>query len=189
MILSQYEALVIGASAGGFSALRDFLPNLPAELPLSVIVAQHLHPSSDLFHLSYLNDHVPFLVKEAEDKESIQPGVVYFSPPNYHLLVERDKTFSLSGDEKVSFSRPSIDVLFESAAVAYGEKLIGIIMTGANADGAAGLNEIKKSGGITLVQDPKSAEVPYMPQSALDRTEVDYVLSLSQMVELFNSSK
>ena len=187
MILTQYEALVIGASAGGMGALQQFLPSLPADFPLAVIVVQHLHPASDSFHVQMYNDKCLLPVKEAEDKEPAKPGVVYCAPPGYHLLIERDKTFALSCDEKVNYSRPSIDVLFESAAAVYGKKLIGVIMTGANADGANGLHAVKNKGGLALVQDPGSAEVSFMPQAALERTKVDYILDIPQLVEFFTS--
>ncbi|HEX2556963.1 MAG TPA: chemotaxis protein CheB, partial [Nitrososphaera sp.] len=117
--------------------------------------------------------------KDADEKEAIRPGFVYFAPPNYHLLVESDHTFSLSIDPKVHFTRPSVDVLFESAADAYGARLIGIILSGANQDGAAGLRYIKQRGGLTIVQDPADAEVSYMPRSAIEVAHPDHVLTAS----------
>jgi two-component system chemotaxis response regulator CheB len=120
-------------------------------------------------------------IKEADEKENIQAGYVYFAPPNYHLLIENDKTFSLSTDEKVNYSRPSIDVLFESAANAYGPRLAAIILTGANNDGAEGLRRIKQKGGLVIVQDPQSAENSYMPAAALKAVKPDFVLSLVEI--------
>jgi two-component system chemotaxis response regulator CheB len=120
-------------------------------------------------------------VKEADEKENIQGGYVYFAPPNYHLLVENNKTFSLSTDEKVNYSRPSIDVLFESAAHVYGPRLAAIILTGANNDGAEGLRLIKEKGGLVIVQDPQSADSSYMPGAALQVVEPDFVLGLPEI--------
>lgn len=121
-------------------------------------------------------------MKEADEKEEIENGVVYFAPPNYHLLIERDHTFSLSADRRVNFARPSVDVLFESAANAYGSELIGVILTGANNDGARGLKKIKDMGGLTIVQDPASAEARYMPEAAIEEVQtVDYILPLEKI--------
>ncbi len=189
MNINNYEAVVVGTSAGGFNALNILLPLLPTDLPLSIIVVQHLHPTSNQFHVVNLNNIGSLQVKEAEDKEELQSRVIYFAAPDYHLLIERDKTFSFSREEKVCFSRPSIDVLFESAAVAYSHKLIGIILTGANADGATGLAKIKKFGGLTIVQSPQSAEVPFMPQAAIDGSEVDYILDLKEIASLLSSNE
>lgn len=183
-MLTGYEAIVIGASAGGFAALTEILPRLPKALPQAVVVVQHLHPGGGDYMVEFLSQHCPLPVKEAEDKEPIKPGVIYVAAAQYHLLIERDRSFSLSVDDKVNYSRPSIDVLFESAAVAYGPKLIGVILTGANADGAAGLAMIKACGGLAIVQDPATAEVSYMPQAALAATTVDYSLDLAGIVRL-----
>jgi two-component system chemotaxis response regulator CheB len=126
-------------------------------------------------------------VKEAEDKMRVDPGTVYFAPPDYHLLIDKGPQLALSIDEPVHFSRPSIDVLFESAADIYAERLMGIILTGANEDGAAGLAAIHRSGGVTIVQEPDSAQVPLMVLSALERTPVDFVLSLKNIAALLQT--
>lgn len=167
----------MGSSAGGLAVLGQILSVLPPDFPVPLIAVQHLHPRQGAFYLQYLNERTALRVKEADEKEDILGGYVYFAPPNYHLLIEEDETFSLSSDEKVNFSRPSIDVLFESAADAYGSGLAGVILTGANNDGASGLNRIKKKGGLALVQEPESAESPYMPRAALELVEADYILS------------
>ena len=120
-------------------------------------------------------------VKDADEKEAIRPGFVYFAPPNYHLLIETDHTFGLSIDPKVNYSRPSIDVLFESAANVYGPRLIAILLTGANNDGAKGLRLIKEKGGLVIVQDPRSAEFPFMPEAALQAVKPDFVLGLAEL--------
>lgn len=178
----KYRAIVIGTSAGGIEASVHILGKLPGTFALPIILVQHLHKDQDVVALVQLyNDRVPVQVEEAEEKEQIQPGRVYLAPPDYHLLIERDETFSLSVDEKVNYSRPSIDVLFESAADVYGPSLIGVLMTGANHDGALGLRRIKQYGGMTLVEDPATAKFPEMPKSALACTEVDYVLPLDAL--------
>ena len=173
--------IVIGGSAGAITALGKLLSVFPAQFPLPIVVAIHLHPLQDRYYLQHFSERSNLKIKEAEEKETILPDCVYFAPPNYHLLIEDDLTLSLSIDSKVNFSRPSIDVLFESAVDACAPKLIGVILTGANEDGAQGLRAIKQKGGIAIVQDPKTAESPYMPQAALNATPVDYVLSIEEI--------
>jgi len=183
-MIANYDAIVIGASAGGFAALSEVLPRLAEGLPQAVVVVQHLYPGSGGYLIEFLSRRCVLPVKEAEEKEPLLPGTIYLAPSGYHLLIERDRTFSLSVDDKVHYARPSIDVLFESAAEAYGAKLIGVILTGANDDGAAGLAAIKGQGGLAIVQDPTTAEVPYMPQSAIKATVVDHVLDLAAIGRL-----
>ena len=182
----QYKAVVIGVSAGGLEVLGMLLPLLPAGFPLPVIVVQHLHPLQDRSFLEILGRSCALVVKEAEEKEKAVPGVIYFAPPNYHLLIELDATFSLSVDEKVNYSRPSIDVLFETAAEAFGPGLIGIILTGAGKDGAAGLGRTKENGGLTIVQDPATAQFPIMPMAAMEETEVDHVMNIEEIARFLS---
>jgi two-component system chemotaxis response regulator CheB len=177
----NFEAVVIGTSAGGTNALKVILKSLPRNFALPVIIVQHLHPNSDDYSARILSDSCKMIVKQANEKEKIEPGVVYTAPPNYHLLVEENETFSLSIAEREKYARPSIDVLFETAADVYGEKLIGIILTGANNDGSQGLKRIKEKGGLTIVQDPETAEVDSMPRDAIATTQVDYVLPLERI--------
>lgn len=177
----KYSAVVIGVSAGGMSALGQILPALPEDFPLPVIIVQHLSPQSDNYMIRHFNNISKIRVKEADEKEAITAGTAYFAPPNYHLLVEEDHTFSLSTEGRVNFSRPSIDVLFESAIDAYCNSLIGIILTGANNDGSKGLKMIKDCGGLTIVQDPENAEVAAMPEAALRLTRVDHILKVSEI--------
>ena len=177
----DHQAIVIGGSAGGVEALDEVLTSLPAGFPLPVLVVQHRLPAPDNFLTPVLNESCQLVVKEVEDKEPVKPGTVYVAPANYHLLVERDRTLSLSVDAKVSFSRPSIDVLFETAADVYRADLIGIILTGANDDGTAGLRRIKEKGGLTIAQDPAYAEYATMPLSAIRAGIVDRVCSLSEI--------
>ncbi|UVT14473.1 MAG: chemotaxis protein CheB [Nitrospira sp.] len=180
----SYSAVVIGASAGGLQALKTILSALPGSFPLPIAIVQHIAERSDNFMAELLNHASRIAVKEAEDKEPLSPGTAYLAPPGYHLLIEPDRSFSLSVDERVNYACPSIDVLFESSAEAFDESLIGIILTGANADGAQGLKAIKKYGGLAIVQNPESAEHPAMPKAALAATDVDYVVNLEQLTPL-----
>ncbi len=184
MILTRYQIIVIGGSAGAMAALTKLLPVFPAGYPLPIVIAQHLHPWQDDYHLEHFGDQCTLPVKEAGDKEAIEAGTIYFAPPNYHLLINDDKTFSLSVDDKVNYARPSIDVLFESAVDVYAPWIVGVILTGANNDGAEGLRLIKERGGIAIVQDPQTAESAYMPKAALAATKVDYVLPLPEIGKL-----
>jgi two-component system, chemotaxis family, protein-glutamate methylesterase/glutaminase len=177
----KYKAVVIGVSAGGMSALGRILPRLPKDFPMPVIIVQHLSPHSDNFMISHFDRLCQIKVKEADEKETIMPGTAYFAPPNYHLLIETDFTFALSVEERVNFSRPSIDVLFESARDAWCSHLVGIILTGASSDGSKGLKKIKDCGGLTIVQDPQEAEVSVMPESAIKLTKVDKVLKIDDI--------
>ena len=180
----NYKAVTIGGSAGSLEVLMQLLPFLPKDYPLPVIVVTHMPPTDSVEFIAFLNEKIPLLVQEAEDKGVICPGHVYFSPPDYHLLVEPDGTFSISFDRKVHYSRPSIDVLFESAAFAWGSALVGILLTGANNDGADGISAIKKYGGLTVAQDPAEAAHPTMPQAAIDTGKVDCILSVAEIGRL-----
>ncbi len=173
-----YRTAAIGSSAGGMSALSRILSGLPEDLPLAVIVAQHQHPDSDDFLPLHLDDKCLMRVKEADEKEPIAAGTVYFAPPDYHLLIETNETFSLSTAERVNHSRPSIDVLFESAAGVFESALIGVVLTGANADGAEGMRAVKQCGGTTVVQDPETAECDIMPRAAIAACTIDHILPL-----------
>ena len=178
------EAVVIGASAGGFDALLTILKGLPPTYPMPLVAVLHLpdHHESRLAEL--FGYRLELQAREARDKEPLAPGVLYFAPPGYHLSIENDCSFSLSGEDRVSYARPSIDVLFASAADAYGQSLAGILLTGANFDGAAGLAGMQVAGGLTIVQDPASAEVPTMPEAALRRMTPDLILPLAEIHSL-----
>jgi len=183
---TPYDAIVIGTSAGGLDALGIILPILDPGLPVPILIVQHISASSDSFIVTYFDRICSLTVKEAEEKELLKPGIVYFAPPDYHILIENDQTISLSNEEKVNFSRPSIDVLFETASWVFKNRLIGIILTGANWDGAIGSELIKKSGGLIIVQDPKTATVARMPESVLERFKPDYILPLEEIGPLIN---
>ena len=161
-----YELVVIGTSWGGLHALRKVLGGLPAGFDVPVVIVQHRHRDSDHLLVSLLQDHTPLRVCEVEDKSELHPGDVYVAPAEYHVLVEPGH-LALSTEEPIRFSRPSIDVTFESAADAYGAHTIGVIMTGANDDGARGLRRIADRGGAAIVQDPSTAESATMPAAAL----------------------
>ncbi|MGE5339887.1 MAG: chemotaxis protein CheB [Candidatus Omnitrophota bacterium] len=176
-----YECIAIGVSAGAMHALSLILSSLSADFFLPIIIIQHISPQSDNYTTRYLDSISKIPVKEIDEKERIRPGIVYTAPPNYHVLVEDDKTFSLSVEDRVNFARPSIDILFESAADVFGNRLIGIILTGANSDGSRGLKRIKEEGGLTIVQDPETAEVDGMPRAALEMTRVDFILKLEEI--------
>jgi two-component system, chemotaxis family, protein-glutamate methylesterase/glutaminase len=164
---ATFAAVVIGASAGAFDALSAVLPKLPANYPLPILVVVHLPPDKKSMFAELLNARCNVEIREAEDKEPIRESVVYFAPPDYHMLVEADKRISLSNEEAVHFSRPSIDVLFESAADAFGETLIGAVLTGGSDDGAQGLKAIEAAGGLAIVQEPGTAYAATMPRAAL----------------------
>ena len=173
------EAVVIGASAGGVQALLTVLADLPRSFHLPLIVVLHLPEGRDSQLAEIFQYRLPIEVREAADKETILPGTLYFAGPDYHLLVEMDRTFSLSSEEPLHYSRPSINVLMESAADAYGPALAGILLTGANEDGATGMARIKHQGGLTVVQDPAEAAVPTMPEAAIRRQAPDFILKLA----------
>ena len=177
----RIEAVVIGASAGGVEALGTLLPALPAGYRLPVFCILHLPGDRESRLAELFDGRLPLPVREAADKEAIVPGTVYFAGAGYHLSVERDFTFSLSCEPPVHFARPAIDVLMESSADAYGPGLVGILLTGANHDGAAGMATIHASGGLTVVQDPDDAQVATMPKSAIDRFSPHLILPLARI--------
>jgi two-component system, chemotaxis family, protein-glutamate methylesterase/glutaminase len=164
---SPIEAVVIGGSAGALNVVRELLRALDTPARAPVVVVFHLPPRSPDGLAELLSRECAFRVKQAEDKEPLEAGTVYLAPPGYHLLIESHRAFALSVDAPVHFSRPSIDVLFESAADAYGSGLLAVLLSGASADGAAGLQEVSAAGGMTVVQAPSSAESETMPNAAL----------------------
>ncbi len=180
-------AVAIGASAGGVQALSVLLPALPAKAAVAVFIVLHLprdRPSilAEVFSRKCLLD-----VREAQDKEPVIAGTVYFAPANYHLLLDHGPQLALSVDDLVHHSRPSIDVLFESAAEVYGNRLLGIILTGANEDGAQGLAAVHDAGGLTVVQTPETARSPQMVISALKLRQADYVLPLEEIAAMLSA--
>jgi two-component system chemotaxis response regulator CheB len=179
--VSGYELVVVGASWGGLTAISELLQGLPDELAAAVAIVQHRGPEPEPgLYATLLQRRTSRRVVEVADKEPIRARHVYVAPADYHLLVEPG-FFSLSTEERVMYARPSIDVAFESAADAYRERVIGIVLTGANADGAAGLARIKRAGGVAIVQDPRTAAAAVMPEAALAGATVDAVLPLSEL--------
>ncbi|WP_165072050.1 chemotaxis protein CheB [Paludisphaera rhizosphaerae] len=181
MTRPQLEAVAVGASAGALEALSVVLPALPPDFPLPILVVVHLPPDRKSLMAGLLGDRCRLSVREAEDKEPAEPGTVYLAPPDYHLMVEPDRRLSLSGEEPVLFSRPSIDVLFETAAETYGPGLAGVILSGANSDGARGLRAIMNAGGVGMVQRPDTALAQTMPTSALAACPKALALDLAEI--------
>lgn len=184
-INNHYDVLLIGGSAGSLEVIMQLLPALQKDFPMAVIIVLH-RKSGESMLAELLNDKTVLKVKEAEEKDAIEKGTIYIAPADYHLMIEQDKTLSLDFSEKINYSRPAIDVTFETAADAYGSSVAAILLSGANADGTDGLLQIKKAGGLTIVQDPKDASVAYMPQQAIERVRVDYVVSTKEMATLVN---
>lgn len=177
----KYEAIVIGTSAGGLRALTVLLEQIPSDYPIPIIVVQHRSKDSRELLEEVLQSKCAIKIKQADEKEKIKSGIVFVAPPDYHLLIEMDKTFSLSSDFPVRFSRPSINVLFESAALAFQDRLVGIILTGANDDGATGMTVIGKWGGLTIAQNPDEAQFPFMTQASINTKTIQYIWSLSMI--------
>ena len=183
-----FKLIVIGTSFGGLDALQVLLKSLPNNFPVPIAIVLHRHEASKDMLSAALQHDSNLIIKETQDKEEIVPGCIYFAPANYHLQVEGGSTvknpyFALSTDAPVTYSRPSIDVLFETAADVYAEKLIGVLLTGANHDGKEGLARIKARGGKTVVEDPSTAFCPIMPKAAIDAGVVDKILPLANIAE------
>ncbi|MGE7138074.1 chemotaxis protein CheB [Luteibacter sp. NPDC031894] len=184
--MSRYDAIVMGCSAGGLNALQRMLPALDDQLRAPVVVCCHTGSSNVSLLVELLGRVSALPVVEARERASVDPGTVHVAPAGYHLLVEDDFRFSLSVDAKVSFARPSIDVLFETAAAAWGDRLVAVLMTGANADGADGLAAIRRAGGYAIVQDPRDAEADAMPLAGLRVAGADACLPLDAIPALLN---
>ena len=179
--------VVIGGSAGSLHILLQILTDLKTDLRVPVIIILHRKNDSESSLGQLMAMRTQLQVKEADDKEPIVPGTVYLAPANYHLLVEQDNHFSLDASEKINFSRPSIDVTFQTAADAYTNAVTGILLSGANADGVEGLRLIQRMRGTIIVQDPATAQVPFMPQAALDELTVDHIFNTAQISAYINA--
>jgi two-component system, chemotaxis family, protein-glutamate methylesterase/glutaminase len=178
------SAVVIGTSAGGVEALMRILPSLPATMPVAILIVVHIPRERPSLLTDIFRQKCAMRVEEGIDKADIKPGHIYFAPPDYHMLVDAGPQIALSVDDAIQFSRPSIDVLFESAADVYGKKLLGILLTGGNEDGASGLAYIARCGGMTVLQDPAEAAAPAMPESALKVMTPTHVLRLDEIAAL-----
>lgn len=185
-INNKYRLLIIGGSAGSLEVLIQLLPSIRQDLGVAIVIILH-RKNVESYLPDLLSEKASWPVKEAEEKEPILPGMIYLAPPDYHLLIEKDETFSLDYSEKVHYSRPAIDVTFEAAAEVYGFSSIGVLLSGANADGTEGIIKLKEAGGLTIVQDPAEATVSYMPQQAIKSLEVDYILNTKQMIDVINN--
>jgi two-component system chemotaxis response regulator CheB len=181
------DAVVIGASAGGVEALSVLLPAIPRSYGGAVFVVLHLPRDRRSLLVDIFGPKCVLTVREAEDKEPVAPGTIYFAPSDYHLLVDRGPALALSTDAPVNFSRPSIDVLFEAAADVYGPRLLGVILTGANDDGAAGLEAVSRAGGTTCVQEPSTAYASLMAEAAIRRVRPHHVLGLAELARLLST--
>ena len=178
------EALVMGASSGAIEALNQLLPVVPEAARIPIVVVVHLPPNRSSLLAEIFAKRCLVRVREPEDKEPISAGSIWFAPANYHLLVEADRSFALSIDVPVNFSRPSIDVLFESAADAFGPNLGCVVLTGANDDGAQGASSIRRQGGLVIVQEPSTAEAKEMPTAAISRANPQIIATLPEIAEL-----
>ncbi|WAC14536.1 chemotaxis protein CheB [Dyadobacter pollutisoli] len=186
--VSQHcELLLIGGSAGSLEVLFKLLPQLRPALPFPVILVLHRRNSAESSLSELLSTKSTAVTGEVEDKDVIAPGHLYLAPADYHLLIEKDHSFSLDDSEKINFSRPSIDVTFESAAEVYGPGIVALLLSGANEDGTHGLLTIKEAGGRTIAQDPESAQMPFMPHYAMTHHAVDHVFAPQQMVHFINN--
>jgi two-component system chemotaxis response regulator CheB len=177
---SKPALIVVGCSLGGYNALQVVLRALPRDYPLPVAIVQHRGVEQSEHLWSALQELTPLPVREADDKEPIVPGCVYVGPPDYHLLVDSGR-FALSTDSKVVSARPSIDMLFESAADAYLDRVVAVVLTGSSKDGAEGVTRVHRKGGTVVVQDPATAEARTMPEAAIAAVPVDRVLPLPEI--------
>lgn len=181
------KLLVVGGSSGSMEIVLQFLPSISTNLKIPIVIVLHRKSFSDSALIDLFSSKTSLPVKEAEDKEPIKTGTIYVAAADYHLLIEKNKIFSLDYSEKINYSRPSIDVSFETAADTFKENLICLLLSGANADGVEGLMSAKKCGGIVAIQDPITASVPYMPKYALEKVEVDFLLKPAQIADFINS--
>lgn len=181
------KALLIGGSAGSLEVLLKILPDLRTDLPFPIIIIVHRKQGTDFLLSDLLSSKTTLKVKEVEEKEEICDKTIYIAPSGYHLLLEKDYSFSLDYSEKINHSRPSIDVTFQSAAEVYTNKLASLLLSGSNSDGAYGLKAVKSYGGLTLVQDPTTASVSYMPEQAILIAKIDHVLKVENMANYINS--
>jgi two-component system chemotaxis response regulator CheB len=181
-----YELIVIGGSAGSLDAILHMLPGINPANQIPILIVLHRNRQNDERLIALLGMKTRMQVREAEEKVMISPGTIYIAPPDYHLLIEKNRSFSLDASERVHHSRPSIDVTFESAAHVYGDALICMLLSGANADGAKGLQHVQERGGLTIVQSPETCEQPYMPLQAMQLIKVDLILDKMEMADIIN---
>ncbi|WP_264537283.1 chemotaxis protein CheB [Flavobacterium sp. N1736] len=186
-IILNRRVVIVGGSAGSLNALLEILPDVTVFQSFALVIVLHRRGTDDLTLEELIKLKAQAPVKIIEDKVPIDPGFIYVAPSNYHLLFEKNNLFALDTSEKVNYSRPSIDVSFESAAEVYGSNLIGILFSGSNTDGTEGLKAIQNAGGVTIIQDPKSAEMPYMPSNAILNMTPDYILKNEEILKFILS--
>lgn len=186
-IITNCKVVIIGGSAGSLSVLLQILPQIPKLNDFAIVIVVHRKSTDDQTLEDLLKLKSSIKVKPVEDKASLTPGFVYIAPSNYHLLFEKNQTLSLDTSEKINYSRPSIDVSFESAAEVYGESLVAVLLSGSNADGTNGLKVVKDLGGTIVVQNPVSAEMPFMPNNAILNTNPDFILNKEEMLDFLNA--
>jgi len=187
LIKKPVELLIAGGSAGSLEVLLKVLPDLKSTIPFAIIIVLHRKPNTDTVLIDLLSSKTTLPVIEAGDKEPVLPGKVYVAPADYHLLIEKDRTLSLDFSEKINYSRPCIDITFQTAAETYQDSLACLLLSGASADGTEGLEFVKNMNGITAVQDPATAEVSFMPQQALNKLPVDFILDTGDIASFINS--
>lgn len=185
--MNRFKVVAIGGSAGSLEAILAIVQGLPKSPGAAIIIIVHRKNDLESILQNLLSHKTHLVVKEVEDKDSIFPNNIYIAPPDYHLLIEDEHSFSLDSSEKVQFSRPSIDVTFESVAEVFAGRAIGILLSGANSDGAKGLLKIRESGGYTIAQNPETADMGYMPQQAIDLGAADKILDANQLIKLLIS--
>lgn len=178
------KTIVIGGSAGSLAVVMRIVPLLREDMDVSVLIVMHRMASTEEVLLDVLAAKTSFEVKEVDDKDELRRGVVYIAPADYHVLVEKDGSMTLDDSEKVNFSRPSIDVTFESAAEACGSSLVCVLLSGANADGVAGLKKVKEKGGLVIIQDPATADFPFMPRKATEQVQADLLLKEDDVAKI-----
>jgi len=184
--MNKCDALIIGGSAGSLDVLLKVLPELNPALSFPIIIVVHRKHGADSLLPELLAGRTRLIVKEIDEKEPILAGTVYVAPSDYHTLIEKDRSFSLDCSEKINYSRPAIDATFQTAAEVYRDKLVCLLLSGSNADGVNGLISVKAWGGTTVIQDPKTAQVAYMPQQAATFAKIDYTLAIEDMAEFIN---
>jgi two-component system chemotaxis response regulator CheB len=186
-IISDCKVIIIGGSAGSLVALMQILPELPQINYFSIVIVLHRKSTDQETLEDLIKLKSTTKVKTVEDKVPLLPGFIYVAPSNYHLLFEKNNTISLDTSEKINYSRPSIDVSFESAAEIYKNQLVGILLSGSNSDGTKGLMAIQRLGGVVVIQDPISAEMPFMPNNAIQNTTPDFILDIPEIIRFIQS--
>ena len=186
-VVGKFDVVILGGSAGSLQVLMKILPLLNVQLPFAFVIVLHRKSTEDKTLEQLIDLKSTVNVREVEDKVLLVPGNIYIAPSNYHLLFEKDNYISLDASEKVNYSRPSIDVSFESAAEVYKSKVLGILLSGANADGTKGMQIIKEMGGTIIAQDPETAETPFMPLNAIKFAKPDYILTVEEIIDFINS--